>query len=204
MKRLNKKLSGVFRKKIDQVEKSSIYYLIAITFVLISLKLFLGLDPYSSTLLYFTVFWILVSFESRAKYVTYVSALILSFTTLTTLALLVSGLTVITLIGLRKLMQLFDENLFLVFTGFILHVGDILTTLNGINAGLKEQNPFINYIIPFLGDKLGLGLSKIVLFGMILFVYKRDIEDLNFILKIFFLTGLYLALSNFALILGNG
>jgi len=77
----------------------------------------------------------------------------------------------------------------------ITQLGDLATTGIGIREGLTERNPFINQLISETGIE-GFAVVKIIILALIIYIYRRKIENYRALVKIAFIIGLYLTAGN--------
>ena len=75
------------------------------------------------------------------------------------------------------------------------HLGDALTTYIGLKKGLTEQNPFVLPLLEAFGTKSIFAVKASVLV-VTTYIYFADLENYDSLMKVVFLTGLYLTAGN--------
>ena len=204
MVRLNKKLSNHLDRKLDQLEGSSIKYILAISLVAASLN-FGSLSPIQNTLITIGLFWFTLSIDTSKRIFVYLGSILSAFYFLSHKTFFVGLCSMIFLMLLEKISSVrgFKQNFPLLLGGLLSHTGDLITTSIALQRNLSEENPFLLFLGNFIEISLGLMGAKTILFISIIYAYHRDFEGLNPILKIFLASGFILTLSNIQTILSG-
>lgn len=202
---LNKKLSEKTERKVDQLETSTLRYLLSLCFILASAKALIDLDPYQTTVASITLFWLALSIDGSKRIYIYLSSIILSAYLLNYKAFLLGSTFAVFLIGSGRAIQhyKYEEDISLLLSGVLSHLGDLYTTFLGLQSGFSEQNPFLQHLGDSNDISSGLFISKTTLFLIIGYLYRIDFEDLNSILKILVSSGFFLTLTNLNIILSG-
>jgi hypothetical protein len=201
MKGLNKKLSEIIEKKTAQLESSSLKYILSLCLLSASINNIGELSAVQNTLIVTGLFWTGLSVNSGKRIAVYLSSLISAFYLMNHNAFLTGLIFAFLFVLSRKVSE--RENFHLLLTGIIAHIGDLVTTSIGLQRNLSEQNPFLIYIGNFTDISSGLIISKSILFLLVLYLYRRDVEGLDSMLKIFLASGFILALSNLDVIMSG-
>ncbi|MFO7794142.1 MAG: DUF5658 family protein [Candidatus Nanohaloarchaea archaeon] len=90
----------------------------------------------------------------------------------------------------------YSERFSLMLLATLTHVGDAFTTYIGIRKGLREVNPLIDLIIDNFGSISIFGVKAVILPVIIYSYLKLPEKESKLLLKIIYVVGLYLTVSN--------
>ena len=196
MQALNKKIPET-REIFDLLNSFSFTQITISVISATALQNFLQISGYSSGIfaaITSLIFLTAIYFYPRSGLIISLSIGFLSVT-VTELGLLASVLmtSIILYLSLSKISEKFS----LAIMGTLTHLGDASTTFLAVNrGGLTEVNPLINIAMNNFGASAVFG-AKIILIAVIFYSYFRLPEkESKLMLKVIYVTGLYLFLSN--------
>lgn len=198
IKALNKKLDEFFDKLIEDFRETSLNIHTLNVFTIVLIDFLLNLGPYISTIIYIGIFLGLMEAAKTFNFISILFPIFLVAYTGSNLVMILSILLILFL-GLNKLMlNQIKERLYLLILAVFFQIGDGVTTFLGINKGLNEENIFLAKLFQLTGNKFIL-LPKIIILVLIIWVYEQG-EEGSVYLKMIFLVGFYLTISNYHLL----